>query len=34
MNALRKGRAAPCRYEDGVMGELRLINSRVGIFSI
>jgi hypothetical protein len=27
MNGLRKGRAAPCRHEDGVMGEVHLINS-------
>lgn len=34
MNALRKGQAAPWRYEDGVMGEVRLINRQFGIYSV
>jgi transposase, IS6 family len=34
MNALRKGQAAPWRYDDGVMGEVRLINRQFGLYSI
>jgi transposase-like protein len=34
MNALRKGQAVLWRYNDGVMGEVRLLNRQFSIYSI